>query len=75
VYGSDDLVIEVDNDGPGGAGGTGSPPSRGGIPGGRPPGGNSGVAGMTERARALGGTLTAGPRQSGGFQVLARLPT
>ena len=30
---------------------------------------------MTERARALGGTLDAGPRSGGGFRVLARLPT
>jgi signal transduction histidine kinase len=33
-----------------------------------------GLAGMTERARALGGTLDAGPRADGGFRVLARLP-
>jgi signal transduction histidine kinase len=79
-YGADDLVIEVDDDGQGGNGGTGSPPMRGGIPGGRPPGakaspGGTGLAGMGERARALGGTLTAGPRPEGGFRVLARLPT
>jgi len=35
----------------------------------------NGVAGMTERARALGGTLDAGPGPGGGFRVLARLPT
>jgi signal transduction histidine kinase len=35
----------------------------------------NGVAGMTERARALGGTLDVGPRPGGGFRVLARLPT
>ena len=29
---------------------------------------------MTERAAALGGTLTAGPRPDGGFEVRARLP-
>ena len=38
-----------------------------------PPG--NGVAGMTERARSLGGTLDAGPKPGGGFRVLARLPT
>jgi signal transduction histidine kinase len=73
-YGTDDLEISVEDDGQGGNGGTGSPPLRGGIPGGRPPGSN-GLAGMGERARALGGTMTAGPRPEGGFRVLARLPT
>ncbi|UCA50524.1 sensor histidine kinase [Streptomyces sp. WA6-1-16] len=34
----------------------------------------SGIAGMTERARALGGTLAAGPGRAGGFTVRARLP-
>jgi signal transduction histidine kinase len=30
---------------------------------------------MRERAAAVHGTLEAGPRLDGGFQVLARLPT
>jgi signal transduction histidine kinase len=34
----------------------------------------SGIAGMTERARLLGGTLTAQPRPEGGFEVVATLP-
>lgn len=34
----------------------------------------AGIAGMAERARALGGTLTAGPRPAGGFVVRASLP-
>ncbi|WP_416974392.1 sensor histidine kinase [Streptomyces sp. 4F14] len=34
----------------------------------------SGIAGMAERARALGGTLRAGPGPLGGFVVRARLP-
>ncbi len=34
----------------------------------------SGIAGMTERARLLGGTLTAQPRPAGGFDVIAILP-
>jgi signal transduction histidine kinase len=29
---------------------------------------------MTERARAVGGELTAGPRPEGGFAVRAQLP-
>ncbi|MGW2473276.1 sensor histidine kinase [Streptomyces sp. NPDC001665] len=34
----------------------------------------SGITGMTERAQALGGTLSAGPGSAGGFIVEARLP-
>jgi signal transduction histidine kinase len=33
-----------------------------------------GITGMAERAAALGGELTAGPRPGGGFEVVARLP-
>lgn len=33
-----------------------------------------GLIGMHERAVAIGGTVTAGPRRDGGFQVLAELP-
>ncbi|MCD0444208.1 histidine kinase [Glycomyces sp. A-F 0318] len=33
-----------------------------------------GINGMTERARAIGGTLSAGPRAGGGFEVQAELP-
>jgi signal transduction histidine kinase len=59
-YGPDALVIDVTDDGRDASASGGS---------------GSGVAGMGERARALGGTLTAGPRAEGGFRVLARLPT
>jgi signal transduction histidine kinase len=59
------LVIEVDDDGV--ARPASRPPGRGNGPG-------HGIAGMTERATALGGTLQAGPRPEGGFGVRARLP-
>jgi signal transduction histidine kinase len=59
-----DLVIEVEDDGAERPG-----PSRGDRSG-----GGRGIRGMTERATALGGELTAGPRPGGGFAVRARLP-
>ncbi|WCH97469.1 histidine kinase [Streptomyces moderatus] len=34
-----------------------------------------GLVGMRERARSVGGTLDAGPREEGGFEVSAVLPT
>ncbi len=37
------------------------------------PRGGHGLAGMAERATAFGGTLTAGPRPTGGWEVEARL--
>jgi signal transduction histidine kinase len=43
----------------------------GGVP---EPGAGSGIAGMRERAAAVGGRLEAGPRPGGGFAVTARLP-
>ena len=33
-----------------------------------------GIIGMRERAAMFGGSLKAGPRPEGGFEVLARLP-
>jgi signal transduction histidine kinase len=50
---------------------SGVPPGPGSTP---EPGHGHGLAGMTERAEALGGELTAGPRPGGGFRVTARLP-
>jgi len=64
-YADDALRIEVDDDG------TSRPPDR---PASRVNGSGHGIAGMTERAAALGGTLEAGPRPEGGFRVRARLP-
>ncbi len=62
AYGNGELTLTVEDDGRGSAA--------------RPAGagGGSGIAGMSERARALGGELTAGPRSEGGFAVRARLP-
>jgi signal transduction histidine kinase len=55
------LALAVDDDGP--------PPSVGQAT----PAGH-GIIGMRERAAALGGQLTAGPRPEGGFRVSAELP-
>ena len=58
----DCLLVEVTDDGAGAAAdGNGN-------------GARQGIVGMRERARALGGTLQAGPRPEGGFRVSARLP-
>jgi signal transduction histidine kinase len=57
-YGDHALLVEVDDDG--------TARLRGGS--------GHGIAGMTERAATLGGTLEAGPRPEGGFRVRARLP-
>ncbi len=38
------------------------------------PGSGHGLTGMAERAAAVGGEVTAGPRDEGGFEVSARLP-
>jgi signal transduction histidine kinase len=60
TYGTDELAIAVDNDGrPFNAG-----PSSGG----------SGITGMQERARALGGDLSVRRHPGGGFSVRATLP-
>jgi signal transduction histidine kinase len=61
---SDRLTIEVVDDGCG----------LSAAGGGRTAGTGYGIAGMRERAQALGGTLHAGPRPHGGFRVRASLP-
>ncbi len=60
VYGADDLVLQIDDDGSGDADVSQA--------------GGSGIAGMRERTRALRGELEAGPIATGGFRVRARLP-
>ncbi len=72
-YGLADLEIEVANDGSSAApaldksDGSAAASSQANRTG-------NGLRGMAERARALGGSLDAGPRPGGGFRVLARLP-
>jgi signal transduction histidine kinase len=60
-YSDDQLQIEVLDGG------------RGHVDG-MPHGDGLGIAGMRERAEAVGGTLIAGPGPEGGFRVQARLP-
>jgi len=60
TYGEEDLTVQVDDNG--------RRPAR------PVPAGSTGIAGMRERAAALGGELYAGPRPGGGFRVRARLP-
>ena len=61
TYGERTLVVEIEDGGP-------SSTSDGQTGGGR------GIQGMRERVAALGGTLDAGPRESGGFRVRAEIP-
>jgi len=58
-YGTDDLGVEVRDDGSAAGNGTGT---------------GSGLIGMRERVTVLGGSLSAGPEPGGGFAVRARLP-
>ncbi|MGP4046927.1 sensor histidine kinase [Streptomyces sp. 2A115] len=59
-YAGDALKLRIDDDGPA----TGADAG----------GSGNGLAGMRERAAALGGTIEAGPREDGGFRVRAVLP-
>ncbi|MFD5329320.1 histidine kinase [Streptomyces sp. NPDC127092] len=59
-YGSGVLDLRIDDEGPATGGDAG--------------GSGNGLAGMRERAAALGGTIEAGARPDGGFRVRAHLP-
>jgi signal transduction histidine kinase len=59
-HSSGGLRVEIGDDGP-------VTPRRGGEPG-------HGLIGMRERVAVFGGTLTAGPRPGGGFDLVATLP-
>jgi signal transduction histidine kinase len=64
TYTSDDLVVDVADDGG---------PAR--VPaGGVEASAGHGLLGMRERALSVGGTFTTGPSATGGFRVLAVLP-
>jgi len=79
-YGPDELLVTVADDGRGAAGPPPGLPRYGGQPA-RPEhtergAGHAahGLAGMRERAALYGGTIRAGARPGGGFEVIARLP-
>jgi signal transduction histidine kinase len=59
-YQSDAIHLSIDDDG---SGASGDMPPRG-----------HGIVGMRERAKLFGGSVTAGPDESGGWVVQARLP-
>jgi signal transduction histidine kinase len=62
-YSPDAVVLAISDDGLGDLGGTVPP----GAPG-------HGLTGMRERVALYGGSVTAGPRPGGGFEVVATLP-
>ena len=62
-YSPDSLVLTISDDGRGDLGGSAMP----GAPG-------HGLTGMRERVAVYGGSVMAGPRPGGGFEVVATLP-
>ncbi|WP_432930572.1 histidine kinase [Microbispora sp. CA-135349] len=62
AYAPEELTVTIEDDG------SGTARAEAGL------GGGNGIPGMRERAAALGGSLSAGPRPGGGFRVEARLP-
>jgi signal transduction histidine kinase len=79
-HGDDDLTIQVDDDGRALANRQfwNELDEQFGVPAREPRstgnGSGAGITGMRERATALGGSFSAGPRPGGGFRVLATLP-
>jgi signal transduction histidine kinase len=67
-YSATCLTVQVDDDG---TAGSGLAPEVTGV---RASGTGLGLMGMRERVSALGGRLSAGPRDGGGFRVQAELP-
>ena len=61
AFDSDGVEVEVTDDGPGRTGGVAV-------------GSRKGLIGMRERVELFGGHFSAGPMESGGFRVFARLP-
>ena len=62
-YGTEDLVIDVSDDG------------RGAVSRLSESGGGNGLIGMRERVDIYGGSLSAGPRSGGGYAIRVVLPT
>ncbi|GAA4563568.1 sensor histidine kinase [Planotetraspora kaengkrachanensis] len=61
TYGRGEVLLRISDDGRGAAA--------------IAPDGGHGLVGMRERAAMYGGSIDAGPKVGGGFQVLARIPT
>jgi signal transduction histidine kinase len=61
TYGPSEVTLQIEDDGDGANGKLGFD-------------GGNGIAGMRERAAALGGEVDVGPGPAGGFQVRARIP-
>ncbi|MEU9864046.1 histidine kinase [Streptomyces sp. NPDC047971] len=68
------LTVRVTDDGAVAGGGIDAERAGGPAGPGGPGGSGYGILGMRERARSVGGTLSAGPRAGGGFEVAAALP-